>query len=323
MIIFYPAKIDLMVAQFNLSSLFPSSHSRCVHGLCVPKGQSYSCKCSEGYQGQYCDRRQEPPACRGQRCGHGECRVSEAGEPICHCQPGYTGPTCDTGKMENIGRGDGKQIWQISVHIMCVFYVLSPLMSSAHMSRRDGEGAAEASPPDENMHVHQQDSPHGLSPILPGSSTSRCLLWRHQEQEEEGGFPLQRRHLVLRGDGNCSGMWLLQVPVVTAPQFVSLFCNTHRCHFVNSTRQWGCRSEIFPRWWAPPLCDFVFLHIQFDRRQFVAKRNHKRKQKWDMCACFLTERKYIVRYKWERHRTYFYYGFFFLKDDKRTDKLFF
>uniref|UniRef100_A0A8D0AEW4 Slit homolog 3 (Drosophila) n=1 Tax=Sander lucioperca TaxID=283035 RepID=A0A8D0AEW4_SANLU len=71
-------------------------NSRCVHGLCVPKGQSYSCQCSEGYQGQYCDRRQEPPACRGQRCGHGECRVSEGGEPVCHCQPGYTGLTCDT-----------------------------------------------------------------------------------------------------------------------------------------------------------------------------------------------------------------------------------
>uniref|UniRef100_A0A8C6TUL4 Slit homolog 3 (Drosophila) n=1 Tax=Neogobius melanostomus TaxID=47308 RepID=A0A8C6TUL4_9GOBI len=75
---------------------FLSSH-RCVHGVCVPKGQSYSCQCSEGYQGQYCDRRQEPPACRGRRCGHGECRVTETGEPLCQCLPGYTGATCDTG----------------------------------------------------------------------------------------------------------------------------------------------------------------------------------------------------------------------------------
>uniref|UniRef100_A0A668A4S2 Slit homolog 3 (Drosophila) n=1 Tax=Myripristis murdjan TaxID=586833 RepID=A0A668A4S2_9TELE len=75
----------------------PSScQTRCVHGLCVPKGQSYVCQCADGYQGQYCDRRQEPPACRGQRCGHGECRVSEAGEPVCHCQPGYSGPACET-----------------------------------------------------------------------------------------------------------------------------------------------------------------------------------------------------------------------------------
>ena len=71
--------------------------SRCVQGVCVPKAASYSCRCNEGFQGSYCDRRQEPPACRGWRCGHGECRVAESGEPVCHCQPGYTGPTCDTG----------------------------------------------------------------------------------------------------------------------------------------------------------------------------------------------------------------------------------
>lgn len=99
---------------------FPSSHSRCVQGLCVPKGQSYSCQCSEGYQGQYCDRRQEPPACRGQRCGHGECHVSEGGQPICHCQPGYTGPSCDTGKMENVRRRDGGNYDKISTFNLCV-----------------------------------------------------------------------------------------------------------------------------------------------------------------------------------------------------------
>lgn len=77
--------------------------SRCIQGLCVPKGASYSCRCSEGYQGPYCDRRQEPPACRGSRCGHGECRVAESGEPVCHCQPGYTGPTCDTGNTREDG----------------------------------------------------------------------------------------------------------------------------------------------------------------------------------------------------------------------------
>uniref|UniRef100_A0A669E1W4 Slit homolog 3 (Drosophila) n=1 Tax=Oreochromis niloticus TaxID=8128 RepID=A0A669E1W4_ORENI len=74
----------------------PCQNNRCSHGQCVPKGQSYSCQCNEGYQGQFCNRRQEPPACRGVRCGRGECRVSERGEPFCHCQPGFTGPTCDT-----------------------------------------------------------------------------------------------------------------------------------------------------------------------------------------------------------------------------------
>lgn len=65
------------------------------------------------------------------------------------------------------------------------------------MSGRDGEGAAEAPPADENMHLHQQDSPHGLSQIMPVSGTHRCLLRRHQEQKKEGGFPLHRWHLVL------------------------------------------------------------------------------------------------------------------------------
>uniref|UniRef100_A0A3P9LWD9 Slit homolog 3 (Drosophila) n=1 Tax=Oryzias latipes TaxID=8090 RepID=A0A3P9LWD9_ORYLA len=71
-------------------------NSRCVHGSCVLKGQSYSCQCNDGYWGQFCDQRQEPAACRGQNCGQGECHVSELGKPVCHCQPGFTGPTCDT-----------------------------------------------------------------------------------------------------------------------------------------------------------------------------------------------------------------------------------
>ncbi|GAA6099215.1 slit homolog 3 protein [Tachysurus ichikawai] len=74
----------------------PCQSSRCVHGLCVPKGSSYSCKCAQGYMGQYCERREEPDACRGHHCVHGECRVDESGNPACHCQPGYTGSTCDT-----------------------------------------------------------------------------------------------------------------------------------------------------------------------------------------------------------------------------------
>lgn len=174
----------------NLSNLGPSSPScsRCVHGVCTPKGQSYSCQCNEGYQGQYCDRRQEPAACKGHRCGRGECRVSESGEPACHCQLGYTGPTCDTGMMgRNKMRGVAVFVTS-SPSLICVSP--SPLMSRADVPRRDGEGATEAPPPHENMHVHQQDSPHGLSAVLPGHGAPWRLLRRHQNQEEEGGFPL-------------------------------------------------------------------------------------------------------------------------------------
>ncbi|XP_036403919.1 slit homolog 3 protein [Megalops cyprinoides] len=74
----------------------PCQANRCVNGVCVPKGSSYSCQCASGFSGQYCDKREEPPACRGHHCGHGECWVTESGVPTCQCQPGYTGPNCDT-----------------------------------------------------------------------------------------------------------------------------------------------------------------------------------------------------------------------------------
>uniref|UniRef100_A0AAR2IM47 Slit homolog 3 (Drosophila) n=1 Tax=Pygocentrus nattereri TaxID=42514 RepID=A0AAR2IM47_PYGNA len=77
------------------NTINPCQSSRCVHGLCVAKGSSYSCKCAQGYSGQSCERREEPLACRGQHCVHGECRVDESGAATCHCQSGYTGPNCD------------------------------------------------------------------------------------------------------------------------------------------------------------------------------------------------------------------------------------
>ncbi|XP_061832767.1 slit homolog 3 protein isoform X2 [Nerophis lumbriciformis] len=89
-----PGRSGALCEQMTAPS--PCQGSRCVHGVCVPKGASYSCQCTAGYQGQFCERQQEPLACRGQHCGHGECKVSEGGQPICNCMPGYTGPTCDT-----------------------------------------------------------------------------------------------------------------------------------------------------------------------------------------------------------------------------------
>lgn len=171
----------------------------------------------------------------------------------------------------------------------------SPLTSRAHMSRGDGEGASEAPPRHENVHVHQQDSPHGLPPVLPGGGTHGRLLRRHQEQEEEGGVPLHRRHLVLRGDGNCSGVRLLQVPVVTAPQLVS-FVSRHPplpfCEFYTPTRPllWHFshvderhRHVIFP----------FSTHTQFDRRQSAAKRKPQTETKMGhVCVFFDREKIY-------------------------------
>uniref|UniRef100_A0A8C2HUU3 Slit homolog 3 (Drosophila) n=1 Tax=Cyprinus carpio TaxID=7962 RepID=A0A8C2HUU3_CYPCA len=77
------------------TSQSPCQNSRCVHGVCVPKGSSYSCSCADGYSGQFCDRREESAVCKGMHCMHGECRVTESGEPFCHCQSGYSGPACE------------------------------------------------------------------------------------------------------------------------------------------------------------------------------------------------------------------------------------
>ncbi|MEQ2168855.1 hypothetical protein GOODEAATRI_018994, partial [Goodea atripinnis] len=98
---------------------------------------------------------------------------------------------------------------------------------------RNVEGAAEAPPSHENVHIHQQDSPHELSEILPGIGAPWCLLRGHEDQEKKGGFPLHRRHLVLRGDGDGSGMRLLQMPAVTGRRPAPSLCNTHLCHSVN------------------------------------------------------------------------------------------
>uniref|UniRef100_A0A671LJY6 Slit homolog 3 protein-like n=1 Tax=Sinocyclocheilus anshuiensis TaxID=1608454 RepID=A0A671LJY6_9TELE len=78
------------------TSQSPCQSSRCVHGVCVPKGSTYSCSCAEGYSGQFCDRREESSVCKGLHCVHGECRVTESGEPVCLCQSGYSGPSCET-----------------------------------------------------------------------------------------------------------------------------------------------------------------------------------------------------------------------------------
>ncbi|XP_041918586.1 slit homolog 2 protein-like [Alosa sapidissima] len=80
----------------QVASPSPCQNNRCVHGLCVPRGSSYSCQCAEGFTGQYCQQHQEPPSCRGHQCGQGECRVGESGEPTCHCPAGYTGTNCQT-----------------------------------------------------------------------------------------------------------------------------------------------------------------------------------------------------------------------------------
>ncbi|XP_063498685.1 slit homolog 3 protein isoform X2 [Symphalangus syndactylus] len=67
----------------------------CNHGNCVATGTSYMCKCAEGYGGALCDNKNDSAnACSAFKCHHGQCHISDQGEPYCLCQPGFSGEHC-------------------------------------------------------------------------------------------------------------------------------------------------------------------------------------------------------------------------------------
>lgn len=68
----------------------------CSHGTCVATGNSYVCKCAEGYGGALCDQKNDSAnACSAFKCHHGQCHISDRGEPYCLCQPGFSGNHCE------------------------------------------------------------------------------------------------------------------------------------------------------------------------------------------------------------------------------------
>lgn len=84
----------------TVSALVPllilSSANSCNHGKCVATRTSYVCKCAEGYGGALCDHKNDS-ACSVFKCHHGQCHVSDQGEPYCLCQPGFSGEHCEQG----------------------------------------------------------------------------------------------------------------------------------------------------------------------------------------------------------------------------------
>uniref|UniRef100_A0A8C2FDZ9 Slit homolog 3 (Drosophila) n=1 Tax=Cyprinus carpio TaxID=7962 RepID=A0A8C2FDZ9_CYPCA len=109
---------DLGGGLAGVEGILPGCHSCgvCAHGACRQRGEAgVTCECPsghsgplnpqmhrhsqcvhDGYSGQFCDRREESAVCKGLHCVYGECRATESGEPVCHCQSGYSGPSCET-----------------------------------------------------------------------------------------------------------------------------------------------------------------------------------------------------------------------------------
>lgn len=82
------------------SPLTLSSAHSCNHGKCVKTGPSYVCQCAEGYGGALCDHKNDSAsACSAFKCHHGQCHVSDRGEPYCLCQPGFGGEHCEQGSL--------------------------------------------------------------------------------------------------------------------------------------------------------------------------------------------------------------------------------
>uniref|UniRef100_A0A8C3L477 Slit guidance ligand 3 n=1 Tax=Chrysolophus pictus TaxID=9089 RepID=A0A8C3L477_CHRPC len=80
------------------------SFSRCLHGKCMAANVAYTCKCMEGYTGMYCEKKNNSSnPCRILKCNHGQCKISEHGEPYCECDPNYSGDHCD---RENLCQGE-------------------------------------------------------------------------------------------------------------------------------------------------------------------------------------------------------------------------
>uniref|UniRef100_A0A7M4EB54 Slit guidance ligand 3 n=1 Tax=Crocodylus porosus TaxID=8502 RepID=A0A7M4EB54_CROPO len=82
----------------------PCLNNKCLHGKCTATNFAYTCKCTEGYSGMYCDKKNNSSnPCRILKCNHGQCKFSERGEPYCECDPNYSGEHCD---RENLCQGE-------------------------------------------------------------------------------------------------------------------------------------------------------------------------------------------------------------------------
>lgn len=102
------------------SSLTLASASSCNQGKCVASGTSYVCKCAEGYGGALCDHKNDSAsACSTFKCHHGQCHVSDRGEPYCLCQPGFSGEHCEQGGSTVCmarGTGEGRGV-RVGLHV--------------------------------------------------------------------------------------------------------------------------------------------------------------------------------------------------------------
>lgn len=105
-----------------------SPFSRCLHGKCMAANVAYTCKCMEGYTGTYCDKKNNSSnPCRILKCNHGQCKISEHGEPYCECDPNYSGDHCDRGMLGHKDQDVGllcfcfTSFFSLLFHVTCIW----------------------------------------------------------------------------------------------------------------------------------------------------------------------------------------------------------
>lgn len=85
----------------ELKKVDPCANHKCKNGKCTPrKGDTYKCRCRQGYSGEWCDIGIPNPVkkvnpCDNHQCKQGKCTPQKDNSYKCRCRRGYSGKHCD------------------------------------------------------------------------------------------------------------------------------------------------------------------------------------------------------------------------------------